>query len=49
MTIAYDNVPVAPQPVRWDMHRIFIFASLMGLIAVAETFGFLLIGMRWTL
>jgi H+-transporting ATPase len=49
MTIAYDNVPVAPQPVRWDMHRIFIFASLMGLIAVAETFGFLLIGMRWIL
>ncbi|MBI1980529.1 MAG: plasma-membrane proton-efflux P-type ATPase [Methylocystis sp.] len=47
MTIAYDNVPVAPRPVRWDMHRIFIFASLMGLIAVAETFGLLLIGMRW--
>ena len=22
MTIAYDNVPVAPLPVRWDMHRI---------------------------
>ncbi|MBM3642602.1 MAG: HAD-IC family P-type ATPase, partial [Alphaproteobacteria bacterium] len=49
MTIAYDNVPVAPRPVRWDMQRIFFFASLMGLIAVAETFGFLLIGMRWTL
>ncbi len=49
MTIAYDNVPVAPLPVRWDMHRIFVFASLMGLLSVAETFGFLLIGMRWTL
>lgn len=47
MTIAYDNVPVAPAPVRWDMHRILIFASLMGLLSVAETFGLLLIGMRW--
>ena len=49
MTIAYDNVPVAQKPVRWDMHRILIFASLMGLLSVAETFGLLLIGMRWTL
>ena len=32
MTIAYDNVPGAPQPVRWDMHRILLFSSIMGLI-----------------
>ena len=49
MTIAYDNAPVAPRPLRWDMHRIFIFASLMGLFSIAESFGLLLIGMRWVL
>jgi H+-transporting ATPase len=49
MTIAYDNVPIAQGPMRWDMHRIFLFASLMGLLALSETFGLLLIGMRWTL
>jgi H+-transporting ATPase len=47
MTIAYDNVPAASRPVRWDMHRILVFASLMGLLSVAETFGLLLIGLRW--
>ena len=47
MTIAYDNVPAAARPVRWDMHRILLFASLMGLLSIAETFGLLLIGLRW--
>ncbi len=49
MTIAYDNVPASASPVRWNMTRIFIFASLMGLLAMAETFGLLLVGMRWLL
>src|SRR5215475_8547499 len=47
MTIAYDNVPAAARPVRWDMHRIFLFASLMGLLSLVETFGLLLTGLRW--
>jgi len=47
MTIAYDNVPAASKPVRWDMHHILLFASVMGLLSVAETFGLLLIGLRW--
>jgi len=47
MTIAYDNVPPAARPVRWDMHRIFLFASLMGLLSLVETFGLLLTGLRW--
>jgi len=47
MTIAYDNAPAAPRPVRWNMPRIFTFASLMGVFALAQTFGLLLIGMRW--
>ena len=47
MTIAYDNVPAASRPVRWDMRHILLFASVMGLLSVAETFGLLLIGLRW--
>ena len=47
MTIAYDNVPAPPQPVRWNMPGILLFASIMGLLSVVETFGLLLIGLRW--
>ncbi|MGA8649042.1 MAG: plasma-membrane proton-efflux P-type ATPase [Xanthobacteraceae bacterium] len=47
MTIAYDNVPAAEQPVRWNIQRILVFASFMGLLSVVETFGLLLIGLRW--
>jgi len=47
MTIAYDNVPAPPQPVRWNMQAILLFASIMGLLSVVETFGLLLIGLRW--
>jgi H+-transporting ATPase len=47
MTIAYDNVPAPPRPVRWNMPGILLFASIMGLLSVVETFGLLLIGLRW--
>jgi H+-transporting ATPase len=47
MTIAYDNVPAPPKPVRWNMPGILLFASIMGLLSVVETFGLLLIGLRW--
>jgi len=47
MTIAHDNAPDAPRPVRWNMPRIFTFASLMGVLSLAETLGLLLIGTRW--
>jgi H+-transporting ATPase len=47
MTIAYDNVRVAPQPVRWDLHRIISFSSIMGLMALAQSFGLVLIGKFW--
>jgi len=47
MTIAYDNVKIAKKPVRWDMHRIIIFSSLMGLMALAQSFGLVLISMYW--
>jgi H+-transporting ATPase len=47
MTIAYDNVPSAPKPVRWDMHRILTFAVLMALLSLAESLGLFLIGLEW--
>jgi H+-transporting ATPase len=39
MTIAYDNAPVAFRPVRWDMHRVLVVASLLGGVGVVFTFG----------
>ncbi|MEM9221572.1 MAG: plasma-membrane proton-efflux P-type ATPase [Pseudomonadota bacterium] len=47
MTIAYDNVKTAPQPVRWDMHRILYFSGIMGFMAALQSFGIVLIGMAW--
>jgi H+-transporting ATPase len=47
MTIAYDNVPTSPRPVRWDMHRILIFATLMGLFSLAESLALLFAGLAW--
>jgi H+-transporting ATPase len=46
MTIAYDNTPVSPKPVRWDMPRIFGVASILGVFSVAESFGLLLFGVK---
>jgi len=47
MTIAYDNVRTSPTPVRWDMHRLLVFSGLMGLMATAQSFGLVLLGMEW--
>ncbi|MFZ5557447.1 MAG: plasma-membrane proton-efflux P-type ATPase [Pseudomonadota bacterium] len=38
MTIAYDNVSVAPQPVRWDMPRVLVLATVLGLLGVVSSF-----------
>ncbi len=43
MTIAYDNAPIAPKPVRWQMPRILTISSTLGLMGVIETFLLLLI------
>jgi len=39
MMIAYDNVPVAERPVRWDMGRVLTTSVTLGLIGVVESFG----------
>jgi len=47
MAIAYDNTWLDPEPVRWDMHRVFTVSTVLGLIGVFETFGLLLIARMW--
>lgn len=44
MTIAFDNADVAPKPVKWDMHRTLVLSTVLGLLAVAQSFGLLYIG-----
>ena len=39
MMIAYDNAPIAPSPVRWDMARVLTIASVLGGYGVLESFG----------
>jgi H+-transporting ATPase len=47
MTIAYDNTAVSPHPLRWDMQRILTFSSVMGIMALLQSFGMLLLGLYW--
>jgi H+-transporting ATPase len=47
MTIAYDNTRLPRVPVRWNMRRLLLGSSLLGVLSVAQTFGLLLIGMEW--
>ncbi len=41
MTIAYDNTWLDPKPVRWDMRRVLITSTVLGIVGVIETFGLL--------
>jgi H+-transporting ATPase len=47
MTIAYDNTYLPREPVRWNMHRLLLSSSLLGLLSVVQTFGLLLVGAAW--
>lgn len=39
MMIAYDNAPFAARPVRWDMTRVLVVASVLGIFGVFSSFG----------
>ena len=39
MMIAYDNAPVAPKPVRWDMERVLALSVTLGVAGVIASFG----------
>jgi H+-transporting ATPase len=47
MTIAYDNTRLDERPVRWNMTRVLGVSSVMGMLSVAKSLGFLLIAMAW--
>jgi H+-transporting ATPase len=38
MMIAFDNAPVAPKPVRWQMNRILTLATILGILGVISSF-----------
>jgi H+-transporting ATPase len=38
MMIAYDNAPVAIKPVRWQMNRVLLTASILGILGVISSF-----------
>ncbi len=39
MMIAYDDVPVADRPVRWDMGRVLTMSAFLGFLGVIASFG----------
>ncbi len=38
LMIAYDNVPVRPTPVRWDLGRVLTTSSVLGVLGVVASF-----------
>jgi H+-transporting ATPase len=44
MTIAFDNASVPPQPVKWELDRVLVLSSVLGLLAVIQSFGLLYLG-----
>ena len=46
MAIAYDNVRVAEKPVRWDMHRVLVISTVLGVLGVIASFSLFFIAER---
>ncbi len=44
MAIAFDNAKAAAKPVKWDMPRVFLISSVLGLFAVVQSFALLFLG-----
>ncbi|WP_027183097.1 plasma-membrane proton-efflux P-type ATPase [Desulfovibrio inopinatus] len=49
MTIAYDNAFLEKKPVKWDMHRVLSISSVLGGLAVVETFGLLYLAEKYAM
>ncbi len=47
MMIAYDDVTVAPKPVRWDMQRVLTMSVFLGALGVVASFGLFWIAERY--
>lgn len=44
MTLAYDNAAVSKDPVKWQMPRILTISSVLGVLAVIQSFALLYLG-----
>jgi len=44
IAIAYDNTQISKKPVHWDMRRMLIVSTVLGLLSVAQTFGIMMWG-----
>jgi H+-transporting ATPase len=44
ITIAYDNVKYSDVPEKWDMRRVLVISTFLGIIGVFSSFGIFLIG-----
>jgi H+-transporting ATPase len=44
MTIAFDNADVSPKPIKWQMDRVLPISSVLGMLAVIQSFGLLYLG-----
>ena len=47
MTIAYDRTYLDPNPVRWNMHRVIVVSTVMGLTGVMGSFLMLYLAISW--
>jgi H+-transporting ATPase len=47
MTIAFDRTGLDPKPARWNMHRVIIVSTVMGLTGVAGSFLMLFLAVDW--
>jgi H+-transporting ATPase len=47
MTIAFDRTRLDPKPARWNMHRVIIVSTVMGLTGVAGSFLMLFLAVDW--
>ncbi len=46
MSIAYDNTRISKEPVRWNMRRVLTVSSVLGILALTQTFLLLYLGMH---
>lgn len=44
MTIAFDRAKAPSRPVRWQMDRVLVVSSVLGALAVMQSFGLLVLG-----
>jgi len=44
MAIAFDNATASPRPVKWNMPRVFLISSVLGICSVIESFLLFFLG-----